>query len=609
MRASSAELPLTSVKKNDVREIDGTTYTVESMLGQGGASKVWRVRSSADGRPYALKQIEKHGGSAKRNERFRNEIRFGIESEHPHVVKVHSWAEDDSHFYYVMDLYPTSLRHVIAAELADDVLLDYIAQLCEGLMYVHGEGVVHRDIKPENILVDTVNRHLVIADFGIAHFKNSYLTRQGEVLANRNYQAPEQMARKHPSGIGAPADVFALGLITTEMFTKQNARGARHLRVRDVHPFLSALDDLVERMTLQDDTQRIDIRAARDTVELIRRQVRSQIEVVVKHLRTASTPSGGHSAASERVITQAARDVLSAKYVFERSSDDEPAYNRNYHCEVSFSASPKLLNLCIHSRLFRACKAKFENEMRAVWDEAQFQALALPGKAEQLQEFEELQARFPLPQDSLWDWAPALAAHYFRFCMDYHCDELLSSARKIVADEPGAGSGSVKHDLVDAPILWIARSGRRYLTGEGLEIDPSDLDLLTFEKQVSINWSRTTLTDAPPAPHSATLFEERLNVDAVPDILDMLKAEWGVSVGERTDGRFSIFFPSLADFDRFRDRALAMTATHYAFEGDVEDLLRADAKYHDLVALVWEPEFTIRITLAKVLGLREIDAS
>ena len=55
MRASSAELPLTSVKKNDVREIDGTTYTVESMLGQGGASKVWRVRSSADGRPYALK--------------------------------------------------------------------------------------------------------------------------------------------------------------------------------------------------------------------------------------------------------------------------------------------------------------------------------------------------------------------------------------------------------------------------------------------------------------------------------------------------------------------------------------------------------------------------
>ncbi|EXJ50536.1 hypothetical protein AS96_14195 [Microbacterium sp. MRS-1] len=129
-------------------EIDGTSYTVESKLGQGGASNVWRVRSSADGRAYALKQIRKLGGSTKRDERFRNEIRFGIESEHPHVVKVHAWAEDDSSFYYVMDLYSASLRQVITEELADEVLLDYICQLCEGLMYVHGEGIVHRDIKP-----------------------------------------------------------------------------------------------------------------------------------------------------------------------------------------------------------------------------------------------------------------------------------------------------------------------------------------------------------------------------------------------------------------------------------------------------------------------------
>lgn len=596
------------MKKNDVCEIDGTSYTVESKLGQGGASNVWRVRSSADGRAYALKQIRKLGGSAKRDERFRNEIRFGIESEHPYVVKVHAWAEDDSSFYYVMDLYSASLRQVITEELADEVLLDYISQLCEGLMYVHGEGIVHRDIKPENILVDTANRRLVIADFGIAHFKNSSLTKQDEVLANRNYQAPEQMAKKHPNGIGAPADVFALGLITTEMFTKQNARGARHLRVRDIHPFLSALDDLVERMTLQDDMERIDMRAARDTVELIRRQVRSHIDVIVKHLRTASTPPGGHSPDSERVLMQAARDVLSAKHIFERSPDDESAgYNRNYHCEVSFSAGPELLNLCVQSQLYRACKAKFENEMRAVWDEAQFHALARPGKAAQLQKFEELQARFPLPRDSLWDWAPPLAAHYFRFCMDYHCEELLNSAREIVADKSEAGPSSLEYNLIDAPILWIARSARRYLTSEGLEIDPSDLELLKFEKQVSINWSGTSLGDAPPAPHSRTLLEQRLNVDAVPDILNTLREEWGVSVGERTDGRFSVFFSSRAVFDRFRDRALEMAAPHYVFEGDVEDLLRPVAEYDDLVAFVWEPEFTIRVTLAKLLGLREID--
>lgn len=598
------------MKKHDVCEIEGISYAVESKLGQGGASDVWRVRSSADGRTYALKQIRKHGGSVTRNERFRNEINFGIAANHAQVVKIHAWTEDETDFYYVMDLYSTSLRQVIAEEFADDVLLDYLAQLCDGLMYVHDEGVVHRDIKPENVLVDTANRRLVIADFGIAHFKDSSLTKQDEVLANRNYQAPEQMARKHPGGIGAPADLFALGLIMTEMFTKQNARGARHLRIRDVHPFLSALDDLAERMTLQNDLERIDIRAARDTVELIRRQVRTQIDDIVEHLRCASTPPGGHSPDSERVLSQAARDVLSAKHIFEQASDGGLAtYNRNYHCEVSFSASPELFNLCVHSRLLNECKAKFENEMRAVWDETQFHALARPSKATQLREFEELQSRFPLSKESLWDWGPPLAAHYFRFCMDYHCDELLSGARTIVADKSEAGYGALRYDLVDSPILWIARSARRYLTGEGLEIETTDLELLTFENQVSINWSGTSLADVPPAPHSAMLFEEELNVDSVPDILNTLKSRWKVSVGERVDGKLSVFFSSRTEFDQFRDLALEMAAPHYAFEGDVLDLLRPVGEYEDLVAFAWEPLFDIRITLAKLLGLREIDAS
>lgn len=84
---------------------------------------------------------------------------------------------------------------------------------------------MHRDIKPKNVLINPDTRRLVLADFGIAHFKDSSLTKNGDLLANRNYLAPEQMRRNNTLAIGKPADVFALGLVINEMFTKQNAGG------------------------------------------------------------------------------------------------------------------------------------------------------------------------------------------------------------------------------------------------------------------------------------------------------------------------------------------------------------------------------------------------
>ena len=326
------------VKKRAIPKIDGVSYVFESVIGEGGTAEVWGVRSSLADQAFALKRIAKGVGSSARDERFRNEIRFGLSASNDHVVRIHSQFEDENYFYYTMDLYSMSLRKIIEEEFDYEVLLDYLSQLCNGLAYVHSKGIVHRDIKPENILVDRANRRLVLADFGIAHFKDSTLTKRGEILANRNYQAPEQMAKKDPGGIGQPADVFALGLLITEMFTKQNSRGARHRRVGDVHPFLSDLDLLVERMMLQDATQRIRIEAVRDMLNLIRRQVHSRIEELVDDLRRIDAPTGGHTRETEQVLERAGKDVLSAKYIFERATDAELLrYNSNYHCEISYS--------------------------------------------------------------------------------------------------------------------------------------------------------------------------------------------------------------------------------------------------------------------------------
>lgn len=50
----------------------------------------------------------------------------------------------------------------------DEKMSRYIlAQLVEGVQYLHNHGIVHRDIKPENLLINRKGK-LIIADFSFA---------------------------------------------------------------------------------------------------------------------------------------------------------------------------------------------------------------------------------------------------------------------------------------------------------------------------------------------------------------------------------------------------------------------------------------------------------
>ena len=595
------------MKNRTILENNGVSYAVESQLGQGGAGTVYKVRSSADEKAYALKVITKDIRRPERNARFRREIAFGMEARNDHVVKIHAQFEDETCFYYTMDLYTKSLREIISEEFDYRVLLDYLSQLCNGLAYVHDQEVVHRDIKPENILVDSENRRLALADFGIAHFKDSVLTQKGELLANRNYQAPEQMAKKDTRDVGKPADIFALGLIITEAFTKQNARGARHRRVGDVHPFLSNLDLLVERMMLQDETQRITVQAARDSLNLIRKHVDARIEEIVEGLGLIDVPTSGDIPKTDAILDQAGADILSAKNIFERTTDEELSrYNLNYHCEISYRVSDELYNACVQSLLYTMCKAKFEYEANGTWRESNLNLMLSPLKTEQQNEFEVMQSAYPVASDSLWGLLRPRAAHYFRFCKDYHCKEIMESAHRALSVTPGSYDGSLHHNLVNVPILWLTQNVRRYLKTDVIEMSPQNLQEIEFEHQVNVDWEGTQSDDSRRKALGLDLFKPSGEEEIVAPILEELEANWNVSFAKQNDGSYSIHFRSPDEYEQFSKKALAIAAQDYVFEGDVLDLLRTDNKYDDLVALTWGSTFDIPNTLAKVLGLRDI---
>lgn len=591
------------MRQREIPEIDGVSFAFESVLGQGGTAEVWRVRSVADGRSYALKRIAKDGESRRRNERFRSEIAFGMVAKHEHVIQIHAQHEDDTHFFYTMDLYAKSFRDVISEEFDYGILLHYLSQLCDGLAYVHAQGIHHRDIKPENILIDPEQRRLVLADFGIAHFKDSTLTRRGELLANRNYQAPEQMAKKEAARIGKPADIFALGLIITEAFTKQNARGVRHKRIGDVHPFLADLDLVVERMTLQDDTQRTGIEAVKDMLHLATRRVEAAMITTKTNLAEAEIPVDFGGDQAERVLARASEDILSAKYIFERIPDEDLGrYDVKYHAEIAYSASPELLSACVHSTLYTMCKEKFEREGLGMPDDVNGRVLS-PESTNLQRELEAIQSQFPLKANSIWDELPRITAHYFRFCTEYHREELLRDIRRSV---DGTRDDSLLYNLIDAPIIWLTRHARGYLKSDFFETSQRNLELIGFEQQVAIQWEGTCPDDSAREARGTDLLAAAPVDDSIDSTLETLVRIWNVSVAERSDGRFSIHFRSRADYLRFQATALAKAAAHHVFEGDVLDLLRPDADFDDLVAFIWEPNYEIRSVLAKILGLRDI---
>ena len=580
--------------------IGSDSFAFEKQIGQGVAGQVWRVRSITDDRRYALKIINKKGQPKKKLRRFRNEIGWGKGAHHRNVVRILADEEDEQRFVYLMDLYPSTLRKVIEEELDVEVLLDYLAQLSDAVAYAHDAGVVHRDIKPENVLVDLEARHLVLADFGIAHFRDSTLTTHNDLLANRNYQAPEQMTKKDARSIGHPADVFALGLVATELFTKQSPRGSRPQKIRDFYPHMAGLDDLVEEMTLQDDSLRPEIESVRDSIHVIRGELEYSLEEIKSNLSrsVAASPAGS------QLLERAARDVLSIKHLFERVSDEDLArYNANYHCEIGYNASPQLFNVCVQSELYSLCKRKFEYEAGGSWDADDMDQVTSSRKDSLVQQFEVLQAAYPIPPRSIWGGLSRRATHYFRFCKDYHCDELLARATELLASTE---DGSLRGDLLGVPLIWLAKSARRYLGTDWIDLTPANLAEIDFERNVTINWDWTDVENPSRIAAGANLFDKPRDAEEIARALAALRSEWDVSVAARTDGRLSIRFRSLDGYSAFRRHALRLAAPHYAFEGDVLDLLQPEAEYDDLVTFVWDREYDVRITLSKLLGLRKI---
>ncbi|MDZ4403775.1 protein kinase [Prosthecobacter sp.] len=201
-------------------------YEFHDILGVGGMGAVYLARQAALDRWVAIKLLP---ASASLNEddasRFIAEARSMARLTHAHIAAVHDFGQTgQGHLYLVMEhVNGLDLHRLIhRGELTHAHIRSLVLQLCDALQYAHDHGVIHRDIKPANILI-TENWQAKIVDFGLARDKNADSSGETE-YGTPDYVAPERLQAGAP--VDHRADIYSLGIVIHEMFTKLTPQAA-----------------------------------------------------------------------------------------------------------------------------------------------------------------------------------------------------------------------------------------------------------------------------------------------------------------------------------------------------------------------------------------------
>src|SRR6185436_11749689 len=103
-------------------------------------------------------------------ERFLREARSAGQLSHKNIITIHDLGEHEGQPYIAMEFLEGQdllTRMAATHRLSLRRKLEIAVEICEGLEFAHGHGVIHRDIKPANVFI-TNSGAVKILDFGLA---------------------------------------------------------------------------------------------------------------------------------------------------------------------------------------------------------------------------------------------------------------------------------------------------------------------------------------------------------------------------------------------------------------------------------------------------------
>ncbi|AES61074.1 putative protein-serine/threonine kinase CMGC-CDK-Pl family [Medicago truncatula] len=199
-------------------------------VGEGTYGKVYRAREKATGKIVALKKTRLHEDDEGVPPTTLREVSIlRMLSRDPHVVRLLDVKQGQNKegktvLYLVFEYMDTDLKKFIRSfrqtgqNIPPPTIKGLMYQLCKGVAFCHGHGILHRDLKPHNLLMDRKTMMLKIADLGLARAFTVPLKKYTHEILTLWYRAPEVLlGATHYS---MAVDMWSVACIFAELVTK-----------------------------------------------------------------------------------------------------------------------------------------------------------------------------------------------------------------------------------------------------------------------------------------------------------------------------------------------------------------------------------------------------
>ena len=220
-------------------------YEIISRIGSGGVGAVYKAKDTRLGRMVAVKRLlppDESEDQAKLGSDLIKEARALSAFQHPNIITVFDYGEDEDGLYIIMELLEGETVEELAqkSQLHVDTLTELAEQCLEGLNVAHGRNLLHRDLKPSNIFVTQVTggeAQVKLLDFGLAKFSSApalqTVDQSRSILGSIYFMAPEQFLRQP---LDARCDLYQLGCVFFYALTSEYAfDGETTAAVMDAH--------------------------------------------------------------------------------------------------------------------------------------------------------------------------------------------------------------------------------------------------------------------------------------------------------------------------------------------------------------------------------------